>query len=374
MIGILTQPLHNNYGGLLQAYALCKVLIDHGYHPLVINRGFERPNLIRKSASISKRLILKIFINENSNHLFYAPSKKEKAIISQNTNEFIKKYIPRSKEYKKTSQLKQLINKGFNTFIVGSDQVWRPKYSPKITNYFLDFTIGQNINRISYAASFGVDHMEFSLNEKLKCYDLIQKFNAVSVREDSGVMLCKKYFNVNAIQVLDPTLLLTTDDYIRIVEDEKEPTSPGNLLVYILDKTNEKDKLIENYSKILRLTPFFIQPKKLDKATRNRIEDCIFPTVTCWLRGFIDAEFVITDSFHGCVFSILFNKPFVVIGNDERGMSRFNSLLRMFNLEDRLLHNPIEPPNYSIDWTTVNEILRSKRKLSIDYLIKNLTL
>src|SRR5690606_15864360 len=113
------------------------------------------------------------------------------------------------------SGMKALNNIGFDTYIVGSDQCWRPKYSPNITNYFLDFLNDkQNVIRISYAASFGTSDWEFNEPETKMCRDLIQKFDAVSVRESSGIELCQKYLDKEAQHVLDPTMLLELDDYI----------------------------------------------------------------------------------------------------------------------------------------------------------------
>ena len=111
------------------------------------------------------------------------------------------------------------------------------------------------------------------------------------------------------------------------------------------------------------------------KDVKTRIEDCVFPGVTAWLRSFMDAEMTVVDSFHGMVFSILFNKPFWVIGNAERGMSRFTSLLKTFHLEDRLLdadrldNIEISKP---IDWAVVNGILEEKRSESKDLLLAQL--
>jgi len=114
-----------------------------------------------------------------------------------------------------------------------------------------------------------------------------------------------------------------------------------------------------------------MQPKKFYDKERKGINDCVFPPVEEWIRGFIDAEFVVTDSFHGTVFSILFNKPFVSIGNKGRGLSRFTSLLKMFKLENRLIFNSeycnLDNLN-SIDWERTNSILRDKREKSLRFL------
>ena len=103
---------------------------------------------------------------------------------------------------------------------------------------------------------------------------------------------------------------------------------------------------------------------------KNCLEDCVFPSVTAWLRAFMDAEMVITDSFHGWVFSIIFNKPFWVIGNEERGLARFNSLLSMFELRNRLIKADRIPSDLSvpIDWNKVNATRKYWQEKSSNFL------
>ena len=164
-------------------------------------------------------------------------------------------------------------------------------------------------------------------------------------------------------------MLLTKEDYIRLIEAEKEPKAKGNLFNYILDPDAEKTAFINNVAKEKGLLSFQVLPKcqqetRTKEDIKNRIDDCVFPGVTTWLRAFMDAEMTIVDSFHGVVFSIIFNKPFWVIGNANRGMSRFTSLLKVFHLEDRLLdanHLKNVDINIPIDWASVNTILEQKR-------------
>ena len=146
----------------------------------------------------------------------------------------------------------------------------------------------------------------------------------------------------NAEFVLDPTLLLNKEDYIKIVEKENEVKSEGNLFCYILDMTEEKKQFIGHVEKQLGLKSFYVNigentrpfTKRFIKKHLERFQN---PTVTKWLRGFMDAEMVIADSFHAVAFAILFNKPFWVVGNSGRGMARFESILSLFNLKNRLV-------------------------------------
>ena len=160
-------------------------------------------------------------------------------------------------------------------------------------------------------------------------------FDAVSVREEADVNLCYEHLGVKAGHVLDPTMLLQKEDYIRLFEAQGTPQSSGNLLCYILDETPFASEVISRIEQQMGLHRFHVNSRA--DNTWAPVEDRIQPSVEQWLRGFYDAEYVVTDSFHACVFSILFGKPFIVIGNKNRGMERFRSLLQMVGLEDRLI-------------------------------------
>jgi hypothetical protein len=203
---------------------------------------------------------------------------------------------------------------------------------------FLKFQEHSVMKRIAYAASFGTDEWEYTDEEMIACAYLLRKFDAVSVREKSAIEICKNKLGCHdAIQTVDPTLLLTKQDYMRLVENAHIQFSPGNLMCYVLDDTEEKQMLIKRIAKERGLIPFYANSKIADASAPQ--SERIQPRVEQWLRGFMDAEFVITDSFHACVFSILFHKPFVVIGNKERGYSRFESLLKSIGLENRLVED-----------------------------------
>lgn len=370
-IGILTQPLINNYGGLLQAYALQSTLKEMGHEVWIINRQPSKPTIKRIVKNQVKRIISKHLLKRTTFSL--DPNTREKEIIGTYTNYFKRKHIqPITSEITDNKQLNEIKNLNFDAIVVGSDQVWRPKYSPDIFNYFLDFIEKEDrIKKISYAASFGVDQWEFTPEQTRICSELVKKFNAVSVRESSGVKLCENYLSISASHVLDPTLLLNVSKYIQVIQEENEPTSEGKLMTYILDQNTEKDKLITDVSNRLKIKPFTVMQK--EKLTgRNSIEDSIFPPVSKWLKGFMDADFVITDSFHGCVFSIIFNKPFLAVGNKNRGIARFTSILKTFNLEDRLIVDNFSFDEKMIDaninWENVNKILEKEQQKSFSFL------
>lgn len=377
-IGILTQPLGNNYGGLLQCFALQTVLKRFGHDVWIVQRNIPRTKLKFSQRFFHYiRQIIKVFLGRKFVRLL---SEEEVEYVKRKTKYFASKYINPKTEVITTTASLEIIhtNLKFDAYVVGSDQVWRPKYSPCITNYFLDFLSPQDkIKRIAYAASFGVDHWEFTEEETIMCRNLLKLFDGVSVREDSATTLCEKYLCRNdALHVLDPTMLLEKEDYINLVEKEKEPKSPGNLFCYVLDVSEDKNRIIESISKQTGAMPFTQMPK-IEVAYEklgDRLDDSVFPSVTAWLRGFMDADMVITDSFHGCVFSIIFNKPFWVLGNKARGMARFDSLLTLFSLQNRLINIDCMPVDVqvSIDWSRVNAVKKEWQKKSFNYLKNNL--
>ena len=373
-IGILTQPLHTNYGGLLQAYALQIVLKRMGHEVITINRC-SSTSLLRLPRWILGRLYLNLFKGGNYSLYSRFATRCNEAKLQAKTEQFILKYISASSHIESNKALKRYVSENkFDAYLVGSDQVWRPCYSPYIYSYFFDFAFHQkDIKRVAYAASFGVDNWEFTEKQTNRCAELIQKFDAVSVREDSGIELCQKYLKRNDAQhVLDPTMLLDKEDYMQIVENADTPKSEGTLMTYVLDKSIDKQNIIEKVENAQHLKAFSVIAKSDYYSTKAKLEDCVQPPVEEWLRGFMDAKYVVADSFHGCVFAIIFNKPFLAIGNHSRGMARFDSLFKQFGLEDRLVYSledvtteKIESP---IDWEQVNRRREEMKTASLEYL------
>lgn len=339
-IAILTQPLRTNYGGILQAYALQTVLQRRGHEVVVINR--EYPNIPSiKFISLRIGAVIKSVIRR------YILGKKEYIIMNPFSalfrtrwngyiiQPFVKKKICQSPELCNSASMRRYFEKQkFDCYVVGSDQVWRPCYSPCITDFFLkSVPDNSNAGRIAYAASFGTDQWEMTPFETEECSRLAKAFDSISVREESGVELCKQYLCVDAVHLLDPTMLLDVEDYIKLFKESQTPKSTGNLFCYVLDKNPEVDKII-NVLEEDGFTPLYAN---LDTTPSKENPRPVQLTIEEWLRGFYDAEFVVTDSFHACVFSILFNKPFVVYGNSMRGLSRINSLLKNFDMQHRLI-------------------------------------
>lgn len=328
-IGILTLPLHTNYGGILQAYALQTVLERMGHQVVVIDEPIRKGKATFKQ--IIKRIIKK-FIGRPTTILWEKYFYESYPIISQNIRRFIDSYLKRE-VVESPSLLKE---QNFDAIVVGSDQIWRPKYYDKIEDAYLHFAKDwKSLKRIAYAPSFGTDVWEYSEEQTMEFSQLLKKFDAISVREQSGIRLCKERFNIDSKLVLDPTMLLSKDDYNKLINESYTQKPKGDLLKYILDKSGSITTLIDCIAKEKNLTTFSVSGKPFEEG--QKAEDCILPSIESWLRGFRDAKFVVTDSFHACVFSMIFNKPFCVVGNKTRGMARFNSLLALFNQEFRLV-------------------------------------
>lgn len=370
-IAILTLPLRENYGGILQTYALQTVLTRMG-HDVTLLDHFETaqlPPVWKRPLAYAKRSVEKYLLGKDLRVFKEQYERRIRNELMQNLNEFADKYLNNMvcrhyRDFRKDWD--------YDLVVVGSDQVWRKEYLPeKIENMFLDFVSDIPMRRIAYAASFGVDKLDFHKKEIARCKKLLEKFEAVSVREDSGVAICKDVFGKDVVRVLDPMLLLRREDYDKLVAAKNPPKSSGNMMVSILDMTPERTEQVGKIAKQLGKTPF--------RAVQNwfymdaPVEERIVPPLEQWLRGFMDADIIVTDSFHACVFSIIFHKPFIALGNKARGMSRFVSLLSLFGLEDRLVSN-IEDFDFNapIDWKEVDDRHERLRAESLAFLQEHL--
>ena len=376
-IGILTQPLRTNYGGLLQCWALQRVLRGMGHEAWVVQRTYRFHAFWRWGGRLAKNVVRLLL----GRRWITWTSRGDEAVIGQHTRRFIERQIaPRTAPIYSTRGLRaDYARQGYDAYVVGSDQVWRPAYSPCQTNYFLDFLpSAAQVRRVAYAASFGTDEWEYPSGLAARCRRLASRFDAVSVRESGGVGLCRERLGVAAAHVLDPTLLHGREAYERLVLEAGEPRSAGDLFCYVLDRSDGTDALKRSVASALGRTAFEVMPRVSGAApVGTPMEDRVFPPVTAWLRAFMDAECVLTDSFHGSVFSILFHRPFVALGNAGRGQARFRSLLGLFGLEDRLVttgraEDVVSKLREPVDWTRVDGIKAEWQAKSMEFLRKAL--
>lgn len=370
-IAIITLPLRGNYGGILQNYALQTVLkrMGHTVETIVFPRELKLP-MWRKPLAYGKRSIDKFVLHRRKTPVFYEQwyNRTLPALICD-MQSFVATHILT----RKVNCFSDIKEGEYDAFVVGSDQIWRPAYSYRpIMNAYLGFAKDwKNIKRVAYAASFGTDRWEYSNLQTRQCAALAALFDGISVREEAAVRLCREHLHCEAVHVLDPTMLLAAEDYVALLKDKKLEAPRGELLTYVLDETPEKARIIEKVANHYQYAIY---------RANSRFEDWTAPLterkqppVEQWLKDFQDAKFVITDSFHATVFSILFEKPFIVIGNKERGLSRIYSLLKMLGLEGHMVHSLAELDlEQDYDWNVaqVNKVLETRRRESMEFLRK----
>ncbi|PVD52648.1 polysaccharide pyruvyl transferase family protein [Terrimonas sp.] len=359
-IGIITiLPRNNNYGGILQGLALQTFLKDNGYNAFLIQRVANRPSILFKV----RQAVQKLLGNKPSSY-------NDRERVSLHLDAFVDKFFnPVTNIIDNPNQMKKIAAQyGLDAVVVGSDQVWRKLYNDdRKSNFFLDF-VPDNTIKLSYAASFGVDTWDYTIQETQEYKNLLKRFKAVSVREESGVELCKKHLDTDAIAVIDPTLLMSRKFYEDIIDKEKAKRHNGNLLIYMISKSESAGSVRNKIVQDLNCIPFNVGRTEVNQ---------VFPPVGEWLRGFKDAEYIFTDSFHGCAFSIIFNKPFLIWGNKKTGVTRYQSLLNKLGLIDRLIldEKDYNPDIWSrpIDWEHVNNIIGLEKEKSIKFFQANIS-
>ena len=345
-LAIQTLKLSTNYGGILQAFALQYFLEKRGSKVIHL-RMYEIP----------KPIILRLKLIAHT--LRYRKLRKAVRSADNVFSTFINKYLKLAPHVSSLAEWRNYIQReNFNAVVVGSDQVWRLDYiNAFVEGYFLDFVKG-NTKKIAYAASLGND--SFDPDRILAINKMLQDFDAISLRELSGVHLFADKLNIKAEHVVDPTLLLRQNEYIDLFALEKK-SEGKKLFCYVLDKAAFKFEIINKVKSELDLSLTFVYGAEVTKENYKDKDLSTKVPVEQWLQNFYNAEFVITDSFHGMIFSIIFNKPFLVISNEHRGVARFTSLLDLVNLRERLVFNK---DNFdetllrnSIDYVQVNEII-----------------
>ena len=368
-IGLLTVPFNNNYGGYLQAFALMIVLKRMGHEPTLIMRRHNKRKMDWKT-------FVKYFIKGVYHSFVYAKLcpliynvERDYKYLGANMHLFVDKWIePQTPYLYSTDELQKFCKGRFEAYVVGSDQVWRAIYVPSIENYFLDFAVDWNVRRIAYAASFGIEKPEYTQEEKDICRQLVPLFDSISFRELNGKKIFKEFgwSDSNYQLVLDPTMLLKACDYEAFLP-KLDNEGRSHIFYYVLDKTPEVSKILDVIHKMLKIPLYGIS--NIQRGYKP------LPSIEAWLFDIQRAKFVVTDSFHGMVFSIIFHKPFVVLVNGKRGAERFLNLLTLLNLDERLLTSIDSLDGIlekNINWGIVDTRLNSLRKKSLDFLTSSL--
>lgn len=353
-IALLNLPFDNNYGGNLQRYALVKVLQYMGHdvvHIYLKNRCFL-PWYI-KPYSYIKRIIKRFVLGQDIYILCEKYQNEKMERIYDIIYPFYDKYIPHTSPVETIKEIKQVCKNGFDVYIVGSDQVWRKNMTKMIgiENYFFKFLDNNGAKRVAYAVSMDTSFGEFNSYDIRRLSKLYAKFDAVSVRELSALKQLDIYGwnTVKAEITLDPTLLLSPDNYLVLINNKTtSDLTSGKVFAYVLDQTSDKLQIVEGKAKSMGTEYLLLGIENSDT------------TIEQWLSNIYHSLFVVTDSYHGIVFSILFNKPFMFLGNERRGNFRIDSLLSLLGIEDI--------DNCEFEWQKYNDKLSELRKQSFKFL------
>lgn len=363
-IAILTLCLHNNYGGILQAYALNRYLRQLGFDASTFNLKIKPKQVswLRCILVFFWRLIK--FAMGKKGILFFNVNKQYRLMNTAGAEQarFIHEHIPTTDISLPILNVNEQL-KNFDTFIVGSDQVWRPAFTKSFQKHFFFNFVDSNKTKLSYAASFGVD--EFCYDDTQTVQQLLAGFKAVSVREHSGIDICNKLGYLNAECHIDPTMLLTKEQYLELLQLSESIKQTNSIATYILDETELTGHVVQFVSKQGNF-----RPQAIGKLHRSS-----YPSIESWIQGIASSSFVVTDSFHGTVFAIIFNKPFISITNKGRGESRFRTLLQRFSLEHRLITKLSDLDKldlFDIDFSVINAIIDRERARAKDYFTTNI--
>ena len=372
-IGILTYHFTNNYGGLLQAYALRKFLKNQNYnvsfinyHPKHIEEGGKFLNIfslvnIKPNILILYKMIINFVYNVFGNKKLKVSFKDFK----------IKKLGIKGKRINDIKTLNKY-SKKFDVLIAGSDQIWNfsEQYGIDET-YFLNFGSKNNF-KISYAASFGANKINYRYNNKIK--NLIKNFDRISVREHSALRILKKNTKKKISVVPDPTLLI--DNYHDLLTGAKV-IKKDYLFCYNLRDDRVIRDVCNYISKLYNLE--IITPFNINRRWRQ-IGKTVYPSPKEWLKLIFSAKIVVTNTFHGTIFSLLFKKNFIAVSlqkNKSKYNARVNELLEKVKLKNRIVKKfDLKHINSllknKINWTSVMSKKNQFKSSGQNFLIKSI--
>ena len=350
-IGIMTFHWANNYGASLQAYALKKVILDMGHSCEIID--YKNENLEDRNQALSFKG--KTFRQKIGTLLHYPYYKRKISRFEAFRNKYLKPM-----KYEDIN----LVENEYDKIIVGSDQVWNYKITNHDPRYFLDF-VNDNSKKCSYAASFGLPNIPDSMRDSYKQF--LTSFDTLLVRESSGVKLVNELTGREAEQVLDPTLLLNKADW------EKTFVSSKKNKKYILLYLFQTDKRSFDFAKYLaNKTGYEIYV--LGNTRRKAIDAKYFRAASPeqWVELFYNAEIIITNSFHGTVFSINFKKKFFVapfLKTDVHKNERIDDILSAMKFTDRYInYDNFEDIKIDINYSLAENKLAKMRNNSLSAL------
>lgn len=356
MIGIVTFHTALNYGAVLQAYGLQKFLNNNGYDNEIIN--YDCPQFKKDYAPIKLTVHIKRMIRSFK-------SRKITLELQAKYKEFVEKdLICSEKKYDKKSI--QNADGQYDFYITGSDQVWDPYCAGFDATYFLDF-VTDNYKKISYAASF--DQMsipEMMISEYKK---RLSSFRAFSCREKQGADMISKIVETNVSVNVDPTFLIDSKEWSKIAVNMK---SLGEyVFVYPVGHSEE---MLEYAKKIARMYKLKVVYLVCQKPWKDKEVEFITGCGPKEFLGLIkDAQYVVTNAFHGTAFSLIFKKKFYVYcGQDGKGNARVQSVLKNVNLNDRIICENIKINENDINWSSYDKWVENERQRSLDYIINSI--
>lgn len=360
-IGIITWHYYSNFGSALQTFASYHTLGRLGFDPIVVN--YRNRRLYSEKLPIASRL--KSSIKTILTSVPFAPLK-----YKNNPEKFRSRYIKETPLFFDEEPGRNIC-KDLDAVLCGSDQIWAPNvYNPF---YFAHYLSGKNIRKISYAASVGLNDIPDDLVDKYKVH--LQDFYAVSVREQEGSDLLKKRCGIDAEVVLDPTLLVSADVY-KSMQSTVKGISGRYLFCYFLNKDHQYRKAVEKYASEHQLQIVGVSDKPADGEWMLRLTN-LGADHFLWLIN--NAATVMTDSYHGSIFSLLFHKnlwTFVRFAEDSPicQNSRIRQLANNFHINHRIISaNSVIDDAKIIDFDLFESQLSHLRDHSFNYLHKALS-
>ena len=354
---LITRHAVPNYGSLLQTVATTELFKTCGVEMVVLDYVPE----MEKPENLYIPMMQKYKHNKIKRMLYAILRKPDFQHMGNSFRRYEHDMLSLTQEYNSLESLENQAFDEYDFFVTGSDQVWGPialsEYDPA---FFWSF-LSTEKKRIGYSASFG--RIDFGKETRLKMSEFLKKYIAITVRENSAVELLTGMGIGNVQQVLDPVLMLTKNEWQKYMGD-KTVVQGRYILVYQVHDNPKMNQYAKKIAKVLNL--------KLVRVSNSYIhiirggEFCYLPSPADFLRLFADAQFVLTNSFHATVFSLIFNKPFAVVDSGTTN-TRIDSLLKLVHQERRQIKdfNDFSQTSEAIDFDEVNKLLSAYREHSL---------
>ncbi|MDD4066524.1 MAG: polysaccharide pyruvyl transferase family protein [Clostridia bacterium] len=358
-IGIITLYGEDNYGNKLQNYALKKILEKFSQDVETIKLDLIENKTIKYYCN---KFTIKLFFR----YIFLKVIGLNRKIKNINRKKTMKEFSNQNlnvKGYRLTKEEFNSLNVIYDKLVIGSDQVWNHNFVRKMLDWYFVIFSPKDKN-IAYSASFGIDEIEDELKDQY--IKGLNNMSYISVREEQGAKIVKDLIKKDVPVLVDPTMLLSIEEWNKIIKSPKHLPKNKYILTYFLGNySSERKENIYNFAK----------KNNIDVINLARLEYKKYyaksPGEFIWYIK--NASIIITDSFHGTVFSLLYKVPFYTMNREDKTQSmssRIDTLLKMFNFEERLINDNKFDMNFNCNFNNVNVVLNSEKKRSFDYLSK----